>query len=75
MMGRHFVSYEAQCPFYRAEEKNVIFCEGVEDGSSIHNAFAASAKSYKGRYCCAEWEKCKIARILWSKYDSEGGEG
>lgn len=68
-VGRHTVSYEAQCPFYRAEERNMIYCEGVEDNSSIHNAFAGSAEKYKTRYCCGDWEKCRIAKMLWSKYD------
>ncbi len=68
-MGRHTVSYEAQCPFYRAEERNMIYCEGVEDNSSIHTAFAGSAEKYKTRYCCGDWEKCRIAKMLWSKYD------
>ena len=68
-MGRHTVSYEAQCPFYRAEDRNMIYCEGVEKNSSIHNAFAGSAAAYKARCCCADWESCLIAKMLWSKYD------
>ena len=69
LMGRHFVSYEAQCPFYKAEDKNIIYCEGVKDNSSIHNAFPGSAAAYKKAYCCDEWESCLIAKALWSKYD------
>ena len=68
-MGRHFVSYEAQCPFYKAEDRNIIYCEGVKDNSSIHNAFPGSAAAYKKEYCCADWESCLIAKALWSKYD------
>jgi len=68
-MGRHFVSYEAQCPFYKAEDKNIIYCEGVRENSSIHNAFPGSAAAYKKEYCCDDWEKCIIAKALWSKYD------
>ena len=68
-MGRHFVSYEAQCPFYKAEDKNIIYCEGVKDNSSIHNAFPGSAAAYKKEYCCGGWENCLIAKALWSKYD------
>lgn len=68
-MGRHFVSYEAQCPFYKAEDKNIIYCEGVEETSSIHNAFPGSAAKYKQRYCCDDWQSCMIAAMLWSKYD------
>ena len=47
----------------------MIYCEGVEQGSSLHNAFAGSAAPYKERYCCAQWEECRIARMLWSKYE------
>ena len=68
-MGRHFVSYEAQCPFYKAEDKNIIYCEGVKDNSSIHNAFPGSAAAYKKEFCCDNWEGCLIAKALWSKYD------
>lgn len=35
----------------------MIYCEGVEDNSSIHNAFAGSAEKYKTRYCCGEDRK------------------
>lgn len=68
-MGRHFVSYEAQCPFYKAEDRNIIYCEGVKDNSSIHNAFPGSAAAYKKEFCCDNWEGCLIAKALWSKYD------
>ena len=68
-MGKHFVSYEAQCPFYKAEDRNIIYCEGVKDNSSIHNAFPGSAAQYKKEFCCAGWESCIIAKALWSKYD------
>lgn len=69
VMGRHFVSYEAQCPFYKAEDKNIIYCEGVKDNSSIHNAFPGNAAAYKKEFCCGDWESCLIAKALWSKYD------
>ena len=28
-MSKHFVSFEAQCPFYKEEDRNIIYCEGV----------------------------------------------
>ena len=68
-MGRHFVSCEAQCPFYKAEDRNIIYCEGVKDNSSIHNAFPGNAAEYKKEFCCDDWESCLIAKALWSKYD------
>ena len=68
-MGRHYESYEAQCPFYKAEDKNIIYCEGVQANSRIHNAFPGTAAAYKKEYCCKNWESCIIAKALWSKYD------
>ena len=68
-MGRHFVSCEAQCPFYKAEDRNIIYCEGVKENSSIHNAFAGNAAEYKKEFCCGDWKNCLIAKALWSKYD------
>lgn len=68
-MGRYVTSADAICPFYRAEEKRAIHCEGVEQNSAIHNAFAGSAEGYKARYCCTAWEECLIAKMLWSKYE------
>ena len=28
-----------KCPYYKEEEKQKIFCEGVQEGSAIHLAF------------------------------------
>lgn len=68
-MGRHYESYEAQCPFYKAEDKNIIYCEGVQKNSSIHNAFPGNAAAYKKTYCCNNWESCIIAKALRQKYE------
>ena len=68
-MSRHFVSFEAQCPFYREEDRNVIYCEGVTDGSRIHNAFSRGAEKFKSEYCRDGWEKCTIAKMMWAKYE------
>ena len=42
-----------KCPYYKGEEKQIIFCEGVQEGSAIHLAFDTSInlKDYKNRYC------------------------
>lgn len=73
-MSRHYTSYVVVCPFYRAEDKNIIYCEGVEYNSSIHNAFPGSAAVYKQLFCCdsAGWKQCIIAQALWSKYEKGG---
>lgn len=68
-MSKHFVSFEAQCPFYKEEDKNIIYCEGVTDNSRIHNAFTCDAEQYKKKYCRKEWEACPISKMLWAKYE------
>ena len=68
-MGRHFVSSDVLCPFYKAEDKTKIYCEGVVENSSIHNAFSGGAEPYKRSYCCKNWQSCLISRMLESKYE------
>lgn len=68
-LAHDWIDDEAQCPFYKAEDKNIIYCEGVTDSSTVHNAFPGSAAAYKKEYCCRKWEDCLIAKALWSKYD------
>lgn len=69
--GGFFAPFKSQnvTEIERAEDRKVIYCEGVEQGSSLHNAFAGSAAPYKERYCCARWEDCRIAKMLWNKYE------
>lgn len=68
-MGKHFVSYEPQCPFYKAEDRDAIYCEGVTDNSTIRLSFSGSAAAYREEYCSQSWENCLIAKALWKKYD------
>lgn len=70
-MGRHHISSQAECPFYKGEDEKVIYCEGPTKGSSIQLAFAGSADVYKRSYCYSTscWQKCLIAQALYAKYD------
>ena len=68
-MSKHFVSFEAKCPFYKEEDRNIIYCEGLTDSSRIHNAFSSDAAGYKEQFCCDRWEDCRIAKMLWAKYE------
>lgn len=68
-MSKHFVSFEAQCPFYKEEDRNIIYCEGVTEGSRIHNAFSRGAEKYKKEFCCDRWKECMISKMLWAKYE------
>lgn len=60
-----------QCPYYKTNTSQVVYCEGLEDGMAIHLAFATHPQlvDYKGRYCRRmEYVKCPLARILEEKY-------
>lgn len=54
------------CPFYRHEDSQVIYCDGVTDESVTHLAFAnkTDAKDYKVSHCRKSWERCPIAKML-----------
>lgn len=70
-----FTSASAICPYYRAENQNMIYCEGITRGALIHNAFSSSfnklAKKYKEEYCCDNWKSCRIARMHDEKYNED----
>ena len=65
-MGKHMVNKNALCPFYRHEDSQVIYCDGIVPDSVIHLAFAnkTNAKEYKARYCRDCYRKCPISKLL-----------
>ena len=62
-----------KCPYYKGEEKQMIFCEGVQEGSALHLAFNTSTnlKDYKNRFCKECYNRCLVAEMLNRKYDYE----
>ena len=69
---KRYESKYAVCPFYKSEDPMKIYCEGVEDGTSIHLAFFSSSiekKQYCRRYCQSNYCDCLIAKALFSKYE------
>ena len=67
-MAHNYVSPHALCPFYSQEQPRALFCEGPFPGSSLRLGFRGSARNHKQRYCCADWEDCPLARMLWAGY-------
>ena len=63
---KHMISNKAICPCYKHEDSQVIYCDGVQDGSVIHLAFASKtdAKEYKAKYCRNDYKSCEICRML-----------
>lgn len=61
------------CPFYKCQSKQVIYCEGPDESSAIHVAFATqqSLKSYAERYCRKYWGGCLIADAQNRRYNGK----
>ena len=61
-----------KCPYYKTHTNQVLFCEGLEDGMTVHLAFSTHTKliDYKGRFCRRDcWATCKLANLLNQKWE------
>lgn len=70
-MSKHYTSSKALCPFYKHESRQVIYCEGIKEGTVLHLAFSNSSDwiLHKKQYCrCTDFTKCPISNLLMSKY-------
>ena len=67
---KHRQDVLVKCPYYKGEEKQMLFCEGVQEGSAIHLAFdtPSSLKEYKNSFCKRRYNKCLIADLLNRKW-------
>ena len=72
-MAKHFYRKDVVCPYYKHEAPQMIYCEGVDDGTVLHLAFEAKQNklSYLESNCCGLWKGCIIAQMLNRKYDYE----
>lgn len=62
-----------RCPYYKGEERQQIFCEGVEEGTAIRLGFDTTThlKEYKAEHCKDCWKRCGIAEMNNRKWDYE----
>lgn len=62
---KHFISVKAKCPFYKHESTSMVYCEGINEGSTIHIAFCdnTKAKAHKLRFCYSGFRECPIYKI------------
>lgn len=67
------VRREAMCPYYRREEQRRLFCEGPEEGVELQLIFARPRAfvNHLRRYCCRDWDHCRVAEMLERKYDPQ----
>lgn len=70
---KHRMDVLVKCPYYKGEEKQKIFCEGVLEGSAIHLAFDTNPnlREYKNRFCKGRYNRCLLAEMQNRKYDYE----
>ena len=63
-----------KCPFFHAEDRQKIYCEGVSDATSIHLSFVSPKvkQEYQNAHCNREYCQCRIFRMNDQKYDEHG---
>lgn len=70
-MAKHSFTKDVVCPYYKYEAPQMVYCEGVDDNTALHLAFATKQgkKAYMGAKCKECWKGCMIAQMLNRKYD------
>lgn len=70
-----YIAKRVLCPFYKdtPQGKQIVMCEGLEKNTSIHLAFGNKKRQfeYMEEHCCKEFDSCRIADMLYKKYDDE----
>lgn len=63
---KRFASTKVICPFYKYENRFVIFCQGIEEDTVLHLAFPkpSSCFEFKERYCRKNHTACPIHKML-----------
>lgn len=63
---KHYISSNAKCPFYKHEDGQMVYCVGLQEGTTIHLAFAnrVDASCYKKTFCQKYYKTCRICQML-----------
>lgn len=63
---KHTINAKAVCPYYRHEDSQVIYCDGISDASVIHLAFASKtdSKKHKVDHCRSNYTECPIYKLI-----------
>lgn len=76
-MPKHRVASNVRCPFYKCEEQQRIYCEGLAKDMATHQTFAYPILTdyWRETYCKGDYQKCGHAWMLerW-KYGKEGDQ-
>lgn len=68
-MGHKWKQYtrkSVECPFYKKESRQMVYCSGLVNESSIHLAFAdpTACKMYKDAVCGQDYKRCRVYKML-----------
>lgn len=71
-MAKYYESMKAVCPYYKHENRFVIFCQGIDEESVLHLAFPkpSSCLEFKNKYCRKNYAQCSIHNMLINKYNN-----
>ena len=71
MKRKQYRRKSVQCPFYKKEDRQTIYCSGVMDNTSTHIAFGHDAEctKYKDTVCGIEYKRCKVFQMLEEVYN------
>ena len=69
-MRNKTVDTSAKCPYYKADGKQSIHCEGIEPDCGLHLGFGSLQRlhDYKLEFCRGGWHGCRVAGMLNSKH-------
>ena len=67
---KHRADVLVKCPYYKFEDKQMIYCEGVQEGTAIHLGFdtAPNLRDYKNKFCKRCYNQCLIAQMQNRKW-------
>lgn len=70
---KHKVSVYVNCPYYRCEDKEMIFCENLVDGTNLRLHFNTppDRKCHENIYCKGDYHRCFLLKALDQKYNYE----
>ena len=65
---KRYESSKSVCPYYKHENRFVVFCQGIDEESVLHLAFPTPSSCFKHKndYCRNKHEhtKCPIFNML-----------
>lgn len=69
-MPRRKMRASTICPFYRGDEGQYIFCEGIAPKTTLRLGLGNGAKEYREAFCRSDWHTCRVSRMLEQKAKS-----